>query len=79
MQKTETENRISPAIPLGVTFYHKTGSFNGGFHDAAIVINPKNPFILVIFTNDLTGIPESQRFSAIERAALSTYTYFSSI
>ncbi len=79
MQKTETENRISPGISEGITFYHKTGSFNGGIHDAAIVINPKNPFILVIFTNDVTGIPESQRFTSIQKSATSTYNYFSSI
>ncbi len=79
MQKTETENRISPAIPADVTFYHKTGSYGGGFHDAAIIIHPKNPFILVIFTNDITGVPESQRFAAMQKAASAAYNYFSSI
>lgn len=79
MQKTETENRISPAIPEGVTFYHKTGSFGGGIHDAAVVINPKNPFILVIFTNDVSGLPESQRLAAMQKSASAAYNYFSSI
>ena len=79
MQKTETENRISPSIPEGVTFYHKTGSFVGGIHDAAVVINPKNPFILVIFTNDVSGLPESQRLATMQKSASATYTYFSSI
>ncbi|HEY4694782.1 MAG TPA: serine hydrolase [Candidatus Nanoarchaeia archaeon] len=79
MQNTETENRISPAVPAGVNFYHKTGTFEGGFHDAALVIHPKNPFILVIFTYDLTGLPHTERAAAIQNAASAVYTYFSSI
>ncbi len=79
MQATETENRISPSIPKGVNFYHKTGTFNGEIHDAAIVINPKNPFILVIFTNDGTGLNWDTRFASFQKATTSVYNYFSSI
>lgn len=79
MQNTETENRISPSIPSGVTFYHKTGTFEGGLHDAAIIIHPKNPFILVVFTKDLQGTPHATRFSSIQQATTSIYNYFSSI
>ncbi len=79
MQKTETENRISPAIPEGVTFYHKTGTYGGGVHDAAIVIHSKNPFILVIFTNDTKGTPWETRFKSIQNASTAVYTYFSEI
>jgi len=79
MQDTETENRISTGIPDGVSFYHKTGSLNGEVHDAAVVINPNDPFILVIFTDDTTGLPWSQRFAAFKKATQATYDYFSSI
>ncbi len=79
MQNTETENRITPSIPTGVSFYHKTGTFNGGVHDAAIVIHPKNPFILVIFTNDNKGTPWETRFSSFQKAASLVYGYFDSI
>lgn len=79
MQNTETENRISPSIPPGVNFYHKTGTYGGGIHDAAIVIHPKNPFILVIFTNDTKGIAWETRFKAMQDATSAVYNYFSEI
>ncbi len=79
MQNTETENRISPAVPSGVNFYHKTGTFQGGVHDAAIVIHPKNPFILTIFTNDTKGSPWETRFTSIQNSARLVYNYFSEI
>lgn len=79
MQNTETENRITPSIPKGVTFYHKTGSFGGGLHDAALVIHPKNPFILVIFTNDSKGTNWDNRFAAFQKSGSLVYDYFNSI
>lgn len=79
MQKTETENRISPSIPQGVNFYHKTGTYGGGIHDAAIVIHPENPFILVVFSNDSKGVAWETRFKAIQEATTTVYNYFSEI
>jgi len=79
MQNTETENRISPSIPAGVNFYHKTGTFEGGVHDTAIVIHPQSPFILVIFTNDTKGTPWEVRFKSIQNASSAVYNYFSEI
>jgi len=79
MQDTETENRITPAIPDNVTFYHKTGSFNGEIHDAAIVLHPKNPFIIVIFTDDGRGTSVSTRLDSFQKATKSVYSYFNSI
>ena len=79
MKNTETENRISPAIPTGVSFYHKTGTFGGGVHDAAIVIHPKNPFIITIFTNDSKGTPWETRFTSIQNSAKAVYNYFSEV
>ncbi len=79
MQNTETENRITKGLPAGVTFYHKTGHYNGGVHDAAIVLHPKNPFIIVVFTNDTTGTPWETRFASIAEATRKVYSYFDSI
>lgn len=79
MQNTETENRISPSIPSGIAFYHKTGSFGGGIHDAAVVIHPKNPFVLVIFTNDTKGTPWETRFTSFQKTTSLIYGYFDSI
>lgn len=49
MQNTETEDRIPQALPLGVTVYHKAGSWpeTRTYSDAAIV-EAKKPFILTI-------------------------------
>lgn len=79
MQNTETENRISMGIPSGVKFYHKTGNLDGNLHDAAIVIHPQNPFILVIFTNDDRGTDWDSRFASFQKAASLVYSYFDSI
>jgi beta-lactamase class A len=79
MQNTETENRISPAIPSGANFYHKTGTYQGGIHDVAIVIHPKNPFILVIFTNDNKGTAWETRFKSFQDATTAVYNYFNEI
>lgn len=79
MQNTDTENRISPGIPIGVAFYHKTGTFNGGVHDAAVVIHPRNPFVLVIFTNDTKGTSWESRFTSFQKTTRAVYGYFDSI
>lgn len=79
MQNTESENRISRGISENVTFYHKTGNFEGTIHDAAIVIHPKNPFILTMFTKDDTGqLTDDQRFDMFKIAAEKVYQYFDS-
>lgn len=79
MQNTEVENRISVAIPKGINFYHKAGTFGGGIHDAAVVTHPKNPFILVIFTHDTKATTEDKRYLSIQTAAKLVYSYFDSI
>lgn len=50
MQNTEREERIPQAVPKGVTLYHKAGTFGGETHDAGIVIHPKEPFAITIFS-----------------------------
>lgn len=80
MQNTESENRISRGIPDNVSFYHKTGNFEGSVHDAALVIHPKNPFILVIFTRDDSGnFSDEARFELFKNSASKIYQYFDSI
>lgn len=77
MQNTETEDRITSAIPDNVTIYHKTGTLVGVVNDAAIVIDTKNPFILTIFTQDDTGtINQTQ---ALRNATKEVYNYFETI
>src|SRR3990167_2879414 len=50
MQKTENETMIPQGLPKEIVFYHKSGAFEGEYHDAAYVVHPKNPFILIIFS-----------------------------
>jgi beta-lactamase class A len=50
---------IPAGLPAGVTVAHKTGSFNGVYHDAAIVEPPRGkPFALVVLTR---GIKDERR------------------
>jgi|GEM_PF-3439325 len=51
MRNTETEDRIPFGLPPNTVFYHKSGTFEKGIHDAAIIVNPKRPFVIIVFTN----------------------------
>ena len=64
MQHTNNDDLIPPAVPSGVKVYHKYGSFNGDLHDAAIIDNGKNPFILTIYSSTGSGtLSYTQRVS----------------
>jgi len=53
MQKTETEDRITPALPKNYGLWHKTGTWEGAIHDAAIIKTPQgNYYTLVILSQD---------------------------
>jgi hypothetical protein len=43
------------SIPAGVKVYHKAGWLDDRVHDAAIIDNGKHPYVLVIFTKDISG------------------------
>jgi beta-lactamase class A len=50
---------VTAGLPAGVKVAHKTGSFTGVYHDAAIVEPPRGrPFVLVVLTR---GIKEEKR------------------
>jgi beta-lactamase class A len=51
MQNTEREERIPAAVLQGIKVYHKAGTLEGLGHDAAIVVHPKNPFVLAILSD----------------------------
>lgn len=52
MYDTNEERFIPPAVPSLAQMYHKTGVFEGYVHDGGIIDDGKNPFILVIFTEN---------------------------
>lgn len=67
---------IPPAVPSGVTVYHKAGLLDDRVHDAAIIDNGVHPIVLVIFTNghgtyDFPG--RTTIIQSITKAALTAY------
>jgi beta-lactamase class A len=56
---------IPAGLPKGVSVAHKTGSFGGVYHDAAIVEPPRGrPFVLVILTRGIQDEARSHRLVA---------------
>lgn len=50
MQKANRNDYIVSFVPPEARVYHKAGWLNDRAHDAAIIDNGKNPYVLVIFT-----------------------------
>jgi|GEM_PF-1257908 len=69
MQHTNMEDLIPPAVPDGVNVYHKYGNITTYLHDAAIIDDGKNPFVLTIYSslgnNTLTYAQRLAVFHAI--------------
>lgn len=65
----KTANRtdfIVSALPKeGVTSYHKAGWLADRSHDAAIVDNGTNPYVIVVFTKGTDGNDEAKRIQII--------------
>ena len=61
---------IPAGLPAGVAAAHKTGSFSGVYHDAAIVEPPRGkPFVLVVLTRGIKDEARSHQLVAeISRA-----------
>jgi len=77
MQKTESEDFFSPAFfKENLTFYHKTGKYLGEGHDAAIVKHKKNPFVLVVFSDNETSPDLVTRGAVLTKVAQTTLEYF---
>jgi beta-lactamase class A len=56
---------VTAGLPAGVTVAHKTGSFTGVYHDAAIVEPPRGrPFVLVVLTRGLKDEARSHQLVA---------------
>jgi beta-lactamase class A len=55
MHNANEANFIVASIPAGVKVYHKAGWLDDRVHDAAIIDNGKHPYVLVIFTKDISG------------------------
>jgi beta-lactamase class A len=55
MQNASESQYISAAVPQDSKVYHKAGYLQDRAHDAAIIDNGKQPFVLVIFTKANSG------------------------
>jgi beta-lactamase class A len=56
---------IPAGLPAGVAVAHKTGSFAGVYHDAAIVEPPRGkPFVLVVLTRGIREEPRAHKLVA---------------
>jgi beta-lactamase class A len=53
MDDSDFEDRIPLYLPEEINIYHKTGDDIGKIHDAAI-IDSENPYILTVFTTDIS-------------------------
>jgi len=79
MQNTESENFFSPAFILKKTaFYHKTGKYESEAHDAAIV-EYKNPFVLVVFSNNNNSLDPNERGPILQKVASVILEYFEKV
>lgn len=54
MKDTDFEDRIPRYLPKGISIYHKTGDATGFIHDAGIIDNGENPFILVVMSQNIS-------------------------
>lgn len=55
MQNASENQYISAAVPQDSKVYHKAGYLQDRAHDAAIIDNGKQPFVLVVFTKANSG------------------------
>lgn len=70
MQNTEREDLIPQAVPQNIPVYHKTGSFEGETHDTAIVVHPRQPFVLSILSDG-----SQERSELIRRIVRAIYQF----
>jgi beta-lactamase class A len=78
MQSANETNYIVAYIPAGINVYHKAGWLDDRVHDAAIVDNGKQPYVLVIFTKQQSSAYDQtkgqQLFAAVTKATLTAFT-----
>jgi beta-lactamase class A len=73
MYKTHDERYIPGSQIGGMTYYHKTGKLDGFVHDASIIDDGTNKYVLTIFTNGKTDwTSRINAFHEITRAAFDT-------
>jgi beta-lactamase class A len=65
LRRQKFNEGIPAGLPKGVTVAHKTGSFQGVYHDAGIVEIPgRKPFVLVVLTRGIQDEPTAHKLVA---------------
>jgi beta-lactamase class A len=76
MGQAEGIDYVSKSVPVGVTVYQKAGWLDDRIHDATIIDDGKNPYVLVIFTK-MDGQYDTalgqQVFQSITEATTTTF------
>ena len=67
---------IPPAVPSGVTVYHKAGLLDDRVHDAAIINDGKHAYTLVIFTNGHLKFHPTDRGELFHQITKATVAHF---
>lgn len=57
MQKTETEDRITPNLPQNFELWHKTGTWEGAIHDIAIIKTPQEEIYTLVILSQSSPQP----------------------
>jgi beta-lactamase class A len=76
MKQADITNYIVASVPQGVNVYHKAGWLDDRIHDAAIIDDGKNPYILVVFTKSQGDYDNTEGltiFQDITKASLATF------
>jgi beta-lactamase class A len=61
MKDTDFEDRLVRDLPASVLVYHKAADSINMVHDAGVIDDGKNPFILVILTSDIRDEEETKK------------------
>lgn len=64
MTHSDFEDRIPAGVPKDVKVYHKTGDEVGKIHDIAIIEKSSHPYILTIFSSDITDESQAKKVEA---------------
>jgi len=67
MQQSRSKGRIPAGLPPGVPVANKTGSKGTSFHDAAIVLDRRRPYVLVVMTRGMTAPEASAAIARVSR------------
>lgn len=78
MEQANRTDFIKPAIPTSslINFYHKAGWLSELNHDAAIIDDGKNPYVLVIFTKARVSNPGVTPAAKMQAIATATIGHF---